>query len=216
MTVKKDQTINVPLMLEKFTDVRVFRLMINRDPSKLEYIHTESFNRQLSGFDETNIVYTNQIPGVINCLWLNAANHILPNGTHLFVMVFKVKAPAEDAFHIGFKEVKAMDVSGSIHSVKFTDSKISVSDVSTAFKQADNKDALIKIYPNPASQYITLSSESLFDAKELIDSKGVAHPMTCKSKTNYTLDLQSYPSVVYFIKTIRDHRTRVDKFILNK
>jgi len=216
MTVKKDQTIYVPLILEKFTAVRVFQLMINWDPSKLEYIHTESFNHQLSGFNETNIVYTNQNPGVINCLWLNAGNNNLPESTNLFVMVFKVKAPVGDAFHIEFKEVKAMGVSGSIHSVKFTGSKITVSDVSTAFKQADNKDVLIKIYPNPASQYITLSSESLFDVKELIDSKGVAHPMTCKSRSNYTIDLQSYPSGVYFLKTIRDQRTRVDKFILNK
>jgi Secretion system C-terminal sorting domain/Dockerin type I domain len=216
MTVHKDQTIYVPLILDKFTDVRVFQLLISWDPSKMEYIHTESFNTQLNGFNESNLVYNNQYPGVLNSLWLNTDNSSLPEHTKLFVMVFKVKANPGDVFNLEFKEVKAMEVAGGINSINVMDSKITVSDISTAFREADKNDILINVYPNPSSQKINLNSESPFDVRELIDSRGVIYPMSLKSKSNYTIDLQSYATGVYFIKTIRDQKIQVHKFILNK
>ncbi|MEP7321905.1 MAG: T9SS type A sorting domain-containing protein [Saprospiraceae bacterium] len=216
MTVKKDQTIYVPLILDKFTDVRVFQLLISWDHSKMEYLKSESFNTQLNGFDESNLVHNVQNPGLLNSLWLNTDNSSLSENTTLFVMVFKVKANPGETFNIGFKEIKAMEVTGSINSIKFTDSKITVSDISTAFKEVSKEDIHIKVYPNPTAYTINLIAESPFEVRELIDARGVVYPMLLKAKSNYSIDLNSYAAGVYFIKTKTDQKIQVHKFILNK
>ncbi|MEO5582562.1 MAG: T9SS type A sorting domain-containing protein, partial [Saprospiraceae bacterium] len=131
-------------------------------------------------------------------------------------MVFKVKANPGESFNIGFKEIKAMEVAGSINSIKLSDSKITVSEISTAFKGAGKEDIQIKIYPNPAVHTINLNAESPFEVRELIDARGVVYPMLLKSKSNYYIDLQSYTPGVYFIKTKSDQKIQVHKFILNK
>ncbi len=215
MNVKKDQTIYVPLVLEKFSDVRVFQFMVSWDHTKLEYIKTESFNKQLAGFNESNMVYNPENLGVINSLWLSADNNSLPDNAQLFVMVFKVKANMGDVFSIGLNEVKAMEVGSLINPVKITNSKITVSDVSTRFKGVD-QDLLIKTFPNPTADRIQLTAESSFEVLELIDSKGSVHPLHLASKSSYTIDLQSYPSGIYFIKAKQDHKISVHKFVLSK
>lgn len=215
MKAKKEQLIYVPVILEKFEDVRVFQFSVKWDHTKLEYLKSESFNAELAGFNETNIRYNEDQAGVLNSLWLNTDNKSLASYSTLFNMVFKVKASEGDNIDLRLNEVKAMEVAGQIQAT-YTDGKITISDISTKIKNAAYTDMAIKLFPNPASDFIHISAPNTFDILEITNINGARQSLNYKSKTNYKLDMSSFPAGVYLLKTVSDGVVHTHKLVLSK
>ena len=144
----------------------MFQFTVKWDRTKLEYIKSDSFNAELAGFNENNILYKEDQPGILNSLWLNTDNKSIPAHAVLFTMVFKVKAKMGENIDLLLNEVKAMEVAGQIQAT-YTDGKITISDFSTKFKNASFADIAIKLFPNPASDFIHISAPNAFDLLEI-------------------------------------------------
>ncbi len=215
MQAKTNQLIYVPVTLEKFDKVRVFQFSISWDHTKLEYLKSESFNPELAGFNENNILYKENQPGRLNSLWLNTHNSSLHANSALFIMVFKVKGNIGEQIDLLVNEVKAMEVEGQINT-SYQDGKITVSDFYTRNRNRSSSLVSLKVFPNPATDFINISAPIAFDLIDITDVKGAKHSMNFKSKNNYRLDMSTFSSGVYFLKTVSGGVVQTHKLVLSK
>ena len=86
----------------------------------------------------------------------------------------------------------------------------------------DNNNVLadnIKIYPNPVSKFVTVSSEQLFSKAfniEIIDNLGKkVFSENYSTQNNVSINLEQFSKGIYFMKFSTNEKQRVQKLIVN-
>lgn len=82
-------------------------------------------------------------------------------------------------------------------------------------KAADFKtDASIKIYPNPASDFITVQAKGIIKAIQLFDLQGRIVATQLVDDTQQRVDISKYATGIYLIKVTTEQGTKSEKIVL--
>lgn len=95
---------------------------------------------------------------------------------------------------------------------------IETNDATTMFGILSNdgfqKDASVKIYPNPAVSVVNLTAASEIKSVQLFDVQGrVLETLVSGNENSVMLDVSSRASGLYFIKVITEQGSKVEKFV---
>lgn len=77
------------------------------------------------------------------------------------------------------------------------------------------KDESVKIFPNPATDFVNISCDSTIQSVELLDIQGRLIQTAIDNKQQVRLDLSSQSNGIYFIRITTEKGKRVEKVIKN-
>jgi len=96
-----------------------------------------------------------------------------------------------------------------------------INEVETLLEGVRSND-FIKIYPNPAREFLTIKIENIYNEKILIEIINVSGKTSYKNqlwklsyKVEEKIDISNYTKGVYFIKIISESTMRIDKLIID-
>jgi uncharacterized repeat protein (TIGR01451 family) len=95
---------------------------------------------------------------------------------------------------------------------------IETNDATTVFgvlsRDSFQKDASVKLYPNPAVSIINLTAASEIKSVQLFDAQGrILETMVSGNENSVLLDVTNRASGLYFIKVITEQGSKVEKFV---
>jgi len=76
-----------------------------------------------------------------------------------------------------------------------------------------NLDNSVKIYPNPAYDFVSIKASSVINSIEIYDVQGRILMTSLNSETSVTLDLSRHSSGIYYLKIKTDEGSKVEKVI---
>ncbi len=119
------------------------------------------------------------------------------------------------------KELKQMIMStGNYYNNYQTDYGYGIPDFDKVFLDnsisSETNPIRLHIYPNPAKDILNFSSEKMIDFVEIVDISGRTVLKIAVSSTEYSIDISSLTSGVYFAIFTADNRRNTEKFIVKK
>jgi len=213
---KKDDIIFMPIELESFKNIRVFQFELKWNPGALRLDGVQDLLTQLNGFGINNVLYNEMTPGKLNFLWINIENQNLPDNTILGKLKFKVLANQGESTAIEFLDVKASEVQGPVSISKVTNGAVIVGDVTTRLNRSDLEYVRFNLFPIPAGDRITISSEKIFEIRQIIDLYGKQYPVNERGRSLYILDITRFSPGIYFVQTNVQGEVGYHKFIVQK
>lgn len=203
----------------------------NVDPSKIgDYLHY-TINFENTGTDEAIfIVVENEINNEqfdINSLKILNATHNLQ--TEIFGNKAKFKfnaihlpAGGKGALDFKIKTLNSLAINDDVNqkaNIYFDYNwPIETNDATTVFAILTNdnfqKDASVKVYPNPALSVINLTAASEIQSVQLYDAQGrVLETIILGGGTSVVVDVSSRASGLYFVKVITEQGSKVEKIL---
>lgn len=207
-TYKKDKLIGVAVYFNK-----PFKSSI------APYFKPIVWNISASGLP-ASIIYEPYEPFVVNIDSLNTFQHFF----------FDKEVEVSDTFFVGFEKIEeqleniGLDITSSkknykyilINNGQWQNSKISgIAMIRPIFGSLPKKDTSnsydVKIYPNPANNYINL--EKIPDMVYIYDLKGNLYKALSPSSS--AIDISDFPKGIYLLKMIFEKETVIKKLIKN-
>jgi hypothetical protein len=213
---RKNDIVFLPVQLESFKNIRVFQFELKWNPSALKLEGIQDLINGLNGFTVNNVLYSEATPGKLNFLWINPENQNLADHTILCKLKFKVLANSGETTTIEFVDVKAGEVQGSIPISSITHGTVNVGDVTTKLKRAEFEYVRFDLFPNPATDRITIVSREIFELRHIIDLFGKKYNLQEKGRNSYEIDVRHFSPGIYFIQTWKKGVTHYHKFIVQK
>lgn len=96
-----------------------------------------------------------------------------------------------------------------------------INEVETLLEKVKSND-FIKIYPNPAREFLTIEIENIYNEKTLVEIINISGQSIYKNqfgnlsyKIEEKIDISNYSKGVYFIKVISESTMKIDKLIID-